>query len=254
MRFPSKLISDRICHNIFMDIFNSITKYQNIQENGNITKIKGIVILLKKIVQESNFDGGIIKDKKMIEKILKLIQPKDNSIKKDKDNKKANTNTTYKINLKYESSNKSDQKEKKEDICQIYPLESFYHLRYYISFIFQLPLKCIQIKKVEQNQNQLVKIYNINDDMDNIYDFINSTQKKKKEENNTFIVETIKNPFCDDTNENLRKFILNNTQLTSFLKKLLNEKNIDFTNDIYELIKDKLEKDDAIGEKGKNNK
>ena len=257
-RFLHSLDYTRLCNSLIIKIYGLLMDNQNLRENGNIIRIKGLVILLKKILDESNFYGEII-DKKIIEKIINPLKPKENNKPKETSKQKEqkepdikiektnNPTPTLKINLKYRLSENQEQNEILTDLCEIYPSEFFYHLRYYISYIFQIPLRCVQIKKYEQNQ--VTKIYNLFKDTENIYDYINN-KKKKKDEIDTFLVEKIKNPLCDDTKDNLRKLILNNSQLTDVLKKLLKEKDIDFVNDIFYIIKDKVQQDNNLGDKG----
>ena len=48
----------------------------------------------------------------------------------------------------------------------------------------------------------------------------------------------------------MRKLLLSNKNLNDILKGLLKEKNINFANDIFDLIKDKIEKDDNMNKEG----
>ena len=234
---PNKLYI-KLWKEIFVQIKDLFSKYSNIKENGNTTKIKGLITLIKKIIEESNSDGEIINDKYIIEKILKPIKSKSSDIKQDK--KPLNP---IKINLEYPTGEKDDIKVIK-DLCEIYPSEFFYHLRYYISYTFQIPVRCIQIKKIEQGQN--IQNFNLFNDFENIYEYID--KKKKKNETPIFSIKNIKNPFNDDSPENLKNLILKDKNLSDILKNLLKEKNIDFANDIFGLIKDKIERNDNLSE------
>ena len=240
----SKLYND-----LFFKINNLFEKYKNIKEKGNINKIKGLILLIKNIVEESNSDGEIIQDKYILEKIINPLKPKANEIKDDKT--PNNTNVIKTVNLQYISNNSSSKNEFTEvenDNCDIYPSECFYHLRYYISYTFKIPVRCIQIKKYEQNV--LNKDINIFNDYQKIYDLINDKKYKKKNEPDIFFVEKVKNPFCDDAKVTLKKLILSYKNLSENLKNLLKEKNIDFANDIFYLIKDKIEQSDNMNEEG----
>ena len=249
VRYPSPKIYKSYVGDILMKILDLFHQYKNIKEKENITKIKGLVLLMKNIVKESNSDGDIIKDKYILEKIINQLKPKSNEIKDDKTQNNTNTNVIKTVKLQYYDSNSKDEfTEVKNNNCDVYPSECFYHLRYYISYYFKIPLKCIQIKKYEPNElNNGINIFN---DYQNVYDLINDKKKKKKNEPDIFFVEKIKNPFCNDSIENLRKLILTEKSLSEILKNLLKEKNIDFANDIFDLIKDKIEKSQDMNKEG----
>ena len=251
-RYPSDKHYSKLYNDLFIKIHDLLSKYKNIKEEGNINKIKSLVTLIKNIVEESNSDGGVVEDKFILEKIINPLKTKVNEIKDDKvQNTAQNSQNLIKtVNLQYSVNNSSSKNEFtkiENDNCEIYPNELFYHLRYYISYKFKIPVKRIQIKKYEPNEsNYGINIY---DDNRNIYDLINDKKKKKKEPD-IFFIEKIKNPFCDDTKNNLRKLLLSNKNLNDILKGLLKEKNINFANDIFDLIKDKIEKDDNMNKEG----
>ena len=247
VRYSSSKSYKSYTNDIVIKILELFKQYQNIKEKGNINKIKGLVLLVKNIVEVSNSDGDIIKDKYILEKIINPLKPKQNEIKDDK--KQNNTNLIKTVQLQYyDSSSKNEFTEVQNNNCDIYPSECFYHLRYYISYNFKIPLKCIQIKKYEPNE--LNNGINILNDFQNVYEIINDKKKKKKNEPDIFFVEKIKNPFCDDAYDNLRKLILTGKTLSDILQNLLKEKNIDFANDIFDLIKDKIEKSEDMNKEG----
>ena len=260
---------------IFQKIIDLFSKYMNNKQNNNKIKIKGLVFLIKKIVDESNYNGDIIKDKNILNKLNEQFIPKNKGDNKDNKNNKENNNNkdnkdkaekkeinSIKINLNfpvYENTMKTDENFQfnpikiLKSVCEIYPSEFFYHLRYYISNAFQIPIKCIQINKNEQTPNpQSNKNNSINilSDYINIYDILD--KKKKKNEFDNFNVQKISNPFSDDAYDNLRKLIINDKNLNNYLKMLLKDKSIDFASDIFGLINDKIENNNIINNEGNN--
>ena len=245
MRFdyqPYKFYS-KFCTDIFQKILELFKKYKDLKNLSNINKLKGLVCLFKNIVEESNFDGEII-TKSISDAILKSLKPKDNNGIKDD---KSPTNIIKNINLEYAES-VNDGTVIKTNNCEIHPNEYFYQLRYYISYTFQIPIRRIQIKKYEPSEKiQPINIYN---DLINMYDIVNDKKKKKKGEIDLFRVESIKNPFSDDSKDNIRKLILNNTEILEIMRELLRNKNVDFANDIIGLMRGKIEINDSFNKEG----
>ena len=110
---------------------------QTIENNkDNNYQVKGLILLIKKIIDESENNGDVIQDKKIIDKIFEKFN---NNNKNDELNI-INENSSIKVNLEYPTEinvktkwkNKNKKKISKEtDECEIYATEFFYELRYY---------------------------------------------------------------------------------------------------------------------------
>lgn len=289
--------------NIYLGIrFNSIKEYQNFWKNiinKIIEKFKiiikkdkidnnainNLVILLKKIIEESNNDGNII-SKNIIDDLFETLIIKKKNEKKETNEdikNKENEEDLIKISLEYydiinnertsyikESEQNFfltdivvNQKKRKIKTFEVYPGELFYHLRYYISYQFKIPLKCIQIKTINHNftKNEFQK-YTLFNDCISILETLselkqNNQKVEKKEEVNLplFTIEKIKNPLNDEQEYNLKNMILENKELSNILEFLLNFKNYDYSINILYIInnKEKINKEKEIHELINNN-
>ena len=258
--------------------FSSEQKYKNFWDNitniiidnlkkNNDNTIKGLVNLLKKIIDESINDGEIITDKKIIDKLFENFKNDNN--KADNELTINDPNTPIKICLEYYSNkkttnikktkNKNNDNNKRYTIDnEIYKNEFFYHLKYYISYAFEIPLKCIEIEVKDnfstKDKKQDAQTYNLFDDFINIYtslpgldDYVNK-KNKKDEKPFIFSIKKIKNPMNDENINNLKNTINSNPELIKILMNLLKNKSGNYTKDIWNMIKDK---DDFIkNEKG----
>ena len=236
---------------------------QSIDNNNkdNNFQVKGLILLIKKIIDESMNNGGIIEDKKIIDKIFEKINNNNNNNKNDELNI-INENPPIKVIFEYptEINDKMKKKKKKQNLsketdeCEIYAKEFFYQLRYYISYKFRIPLKLIEIeipnetnpskdKKKNEEENKKNNKLNIFNDFINInYEYLNefiNKNNKKEEKSIKITIRQIENPFNDDKIENIQNIINSNKELSPILMKLLKNKNGDYTKDIWNMIKDK---------------
>ena len=270
-------------YNIIIDkIINSLNSLIENSEAKN-TSIKGLIILIKKLIDESMNDGDIIQDKALIDKILENCTKKNQKNNFNQTNNEELNNNNNKISIKaclelYEKSindisnnikkNKKNKKLPLEKVyCEIYREEFFYQLKYYISYAFKIPLKCIEIeihkdsnKDKDSNKNEEILRLNIFDDLFNfIILFLdlneNLNKNNQKEESQiTITVKKIENPLRIESNEeinNIKKLINSNKELQKILMNLLKNKNVDYTKDIWNMIKDKdnFQKENGIFEK-----
>ena len=251
--------------------------------------------LIKKITEESNKDGDIITYNRVIDNLFETLKTKKEDPKeKKKDvkngkkeakeelNRQKNEECPIKIRLEYYEFIKNEnpgmkkstkmfdifgvegKTEKRTNICEIYQEEFFFHLRYYISYQFKIPLKCIQIKRINNQQNasynssdkknktvdqkNTIKYNLFNDCMcllDVFPDLKQSKKKKEEKEENlpSFLIEKIQNPLNDDKEDNLKNQISKNEDISNILKNLLKNKNNDFGINIRSIISDKKEID-----------
>ena len=257
--------------------------------------VGNLMYLIKKITEESNKDGDIITYNRVIDNLFETLKTKKEDPKeKKKDvkngkkeakeelNRQKNEECPIKIRLEYYEFIKNEnpgmkkstkmfdifgvegKTEKRTNICEIYQEEFFFHLRYYISYQFKIPLKCIQIKRINNQQNasynssdkknktvdqkNTIKYNLFNDCMcllDVFPDLKQSKKKKEEKEENlpSFLIEKIQNPLNDDKEDNLKNQISKNEDISNILKNLLKNKNNDFGINIRSIISDKKEID-----------
>ena len=233
-------------------------KKSNEKNKNNNNAIKGLVTLLKKIIDESINDGDIIQDKLMIDKLLDNLGKGYNENNKELNNK---SNEEIKISLEYfnKTINKSSLEKFK---CTIFNDIYFYQLQYLLSYTFKIPLRCVglefeyeeTINPKDKHRNEIKKLaLNLYNDLVNLYTLLlnvkgNSTKNTKKEEICFSIkVEKINNPLNNEK-INIKNMINSNEELQKMLTNLLKIKNVDYTKDIWDIIKDK--DDFAKNEKG----
>ena len=219
----------------------------NNEENKNNNGIKGIIGLFKKIIEKSNNDGEIIKNKQIInslmDKVKNNLKEKENNdevikvlfnyiyFQKEEKEKNINTNTKIETEINEPISIKKE--------CEIYANEFFYYLRYNLSYEFQIPLKCIQISLPSKEGDSLN--LNLLEDYFPIYNAIKSIYNptpKKNEPMITIIVKKIINPLNEEKNANIKNIIKSNKELLSIFRDLLKKRNSNNTLDILEIVKD----------------
>ena len=220
--------------------------------NQNNPGIKGIIGLLKKIIEKSNNDGEIIKNKQIINGMMDKV--KNNLKEKEKDSNNNSIKVLFNYNYYKEDENdnkniigknKNDEQEikvkeiinmKKE--CELYPNEFFYYLRYELSYEFAIPLKCVEISIPYQEDDSLT--LNLFEDYFLVYETIKSYNfpNLKKNEQIIINVKKIINPLDDPKNANIKNIIKSNKELLSLLRDLLKKRNCNITSDILEIVKD----------------
>ena len=196
-------------------------------QKKNEIGIKGLLILINKLYAKIGYQGTIVTDLSGIpssdpqERYLsfKFI----NSY-----NKK-----TFRENVRYD--------------------EQFYILRYKISRVFDIPKNKIQFQydfKADNGTNSSMKF-----DLSNDFDFFNYSIIGDKKYDPSQILEIyiniIENPIIEIPNN--PKFLLESyNELYKILTDLLKEKNKSYTLDIWNLLKDDLDKNDDLNIKIKN--
>ena len=239
----------------YVEFWNKvINKIINEMDKEN-SSIKVLIELIKKIIDESENDGEIIKDKNIVLKVLENMKTKKKDIIDSNEESliESNEQKPTKICLRYEEEkeyiNSKKKKLKKNFINTEFEINQntcFYHLKYCLSYRFQIPLKCVNISE-EIPKNSKDKKSKENDDLTLFNDFVNiyaalidnQSKKSKKETMPVFIVKKIKNPLSDEDRENIKKVIDSHPSLQEKLMKLLKNKNGDYTQEIWNMIKGK---------------
>ena len=270
IRFSSIKIYNKVWESIVKEIIDNFKKAIN--DNIDNNAVKGLINVVKKIVDESSKDGDIILDKNIIDNIFKPLKEKKEQLNKDKDkdkdkNKDKNEIFPLKICLEYydDSNTKNSTGNKVSNICDIYEDELLYHLRYHISYKFNIPLNCIQIqnsknqnntndsnnnniqdgKSLYPRKNSKIPQYTLFDDSINILktfpELLQTLKKKNKKEETyqTLTINRIENPLNDSEIPNLKNLITSNKDLQNILKKLLKVKNNDYGTEIWGILNDK---------------
>ena len=270
IKFPSIKNYNKIWESILKEIIDNFKKAT--KDNIDNNAVKGLINVVKKIVDESSKDGDIIYDKQIIENLFKPLKEKKEQLNKDKEkdkdkDKDKNEIFPLKICLEYydDSNEKNSTGNKVSNICDLYEDEFFYHLRYYISNKFKIPINCIQIQnpKIQNSNNdtnnnsiqdgknllptKIPKIpqYTLLDDSINILkafpELLQTTKKKNKKEEayQTLTINRIENPLNDSEIPNLKNLITSNKELQDILKDLLKVKNNDYGTEIWGILNDK---------------
>ena len=266
-----KYFSKEKYNNIWSEVVSNIVSHlKNLSKNkkDNNFAIKGIIGLLKNIIQKSSDDGRIITDLRLIKNLMNKIgqdfgqknnEKKDNKSSKsnksnNKEEKKENESIRIMLEYSYYKEDENQEKiikNKKEKVKElikekrtdnIEKNEFFYYFRYFISFGFKIPLKCIQIE-LPKNCSDIPdenKKLNLFDDFFPLYDTLkNNFDFSKKTPPEILIkVHKIKNPLNDAKNVNIKNIIKSNSELLNILIDLLKNKNSDYTSDILEIVKD----------------
>ena len=227
-------------------VSNIINKLKDLvlKNDKNNPGIKGIIGLLKKIIEKSSDDGEIIKNKQVINILMDKVK---NNIKEKDSNNNIKVIFEYGYFKEEEKENNKDKeintikelvKIRKEG--EIYSSEFFYYLRYLLSYEFEIPLKCIQASIPTKDEDDPI-ILNLLDDYFPIYgpikSIFNQTSKKNGQKIN-ISVRKIKNPLNDEKKPNIKNIIKSNKELLSILRDLLKKRNSDNTLDILEIVKD----------------
>jgi len=268
IKFSSINNYKKVWDSILKEIIDNFKKAtdNNIDNNA----VKGLICVVKKIVDESSKDGDIILDKTLVENLFKPLKNKKEQLNKDKDkdkDKDKNEIFPLKICLEYydDSNEKNSIGNKVSNICDIYEDELFYHLRYYISNKFKIPLNCIQIqnskiqnttndannnniqdgKNLLPTKNSKIPQYTLLHDSINIIktfpELLQTIKKKNKKDETyqTIIINKIENPLNDSEIPNLKNLITSNKELQTILQNLLKVKNNDYGTEIWGILNDK---------------
>ena len=242
----------------YVEFWKKIINKIIIEMDKESNSIKVLIELIRKIIDESENDGEIIKDKNIVQRVLENMKITKKEIIEDNGESlmESEEQKTTKICFRYEEEkenlNPKKKKSKKNIINSEFEINKntfFYHLKYYLSYRFQIPLKCIEISE-EISKNSKDKKNKENDDLTLFNDFVNiyvkfpelfenQLKKSKKEIIPVFIVKKIKNPLNDENRQNIKKVIDTHPFLQEKLMKLLKNINGDYTQEIWNMIKGK---------------
>ena len=239
----------------YVEFWNKIINKIIIEMDKESNSIKVLIELIRKIIDESENDGEIIKDKNIVQKVLenmKITKKDDNGESLMESNEQKMTKICFRYEEVKENLNPKKKKSKKNIINSEFEINKntfFYHLKYYLSYRFQIPLKCVDISE-EISKNSKDKKNKENDDLTLFNDFVNiyikfpelfenQLKKGKKEIIPVFNVKKIKNPLNDENRQNIKKVIDTHPSLQEKLMKLLKNKNGDYTQEIWNMVKGK---------------
>ena len=203
---------------------------ENQKTELNEIGIKGLINLINKIYQKFGQQGKIATD-------LSNLSSNSDSIETNKyisfrftnsvDKQKFRTNVSY-----------NDQ---------------FYILRYKISYAFDIPLNTIQFEYEYKSDSGTIlsKKFDLSNDFDYFNQSIVGNKKYDPTQVLDIIINIIENPIIEAKNN--PKFLLNSiSELYKILSKLLKDKNKSYILDVWNLLKDDLDKNEDLNLKMKN--
>ena len=269
IKFPSIEKYKNFWNEIITYIINVLKKLLLEKNNNDNNKgIKGIIGLLKTIIEKSSDDGEILKNRQIINGLMDKVildskdkdKEKENKKEKEKDyknfikvifeytyfkekesnkeNNNINTNSNNTKNKNDVDKNQVNDMQTQRKSWEIYRTEFFYYLRYQLSLEFEIPLKRVQIT-IPTKDDDTIKL-NLYQDYLPIYDLIKSNMDLTKKNPEIIInVRKVDNPLNDVKSANIKNIIKSNKELLSILRDLLKRKNSYNTLDILEIVKDK---------------
>ena len=242
IRMKEKADYERFWRQFFLIINSKLDLVM--KENKNEKAIKGIISLIKKIIERTNNKGEKVKT---LNQILQESNINNNNI-----NQVENENLFKEFSF---IGNNNETKMTCSYDIKITNKEFFYILRYKLSNFFKIPVNLVKIV-VEINENNLKnnpeiddfknEEYTLLDDFKNsyqIFDNIYKLKKKYEKLNIRLKVMSLNNhPFIEKIKENPKNIMNNNQSLSIKLMNLLKKKNGDYIMDVWLLVKDDIEK------------
>ena len=236
---------EKFWNNIANNIYKKLDYLLKERKGDNELGIQGIISLIKKIENKSNEKGQIIKDVSRIKKEISINKAKKNKIKKNQKNKNSSKTQKTSKDFSFRGFSGENGQLLNYDI-KVEETDYFYMLRYQLSNFYKMPLNTITAT-IDEQQCAIGKLKNIEfnlfNDFDNIYTPLNELEKKFSEKNKgkknplIFEVKSIKNEKLNS----IKNIIKKDQQLTELLK----QKNAQYTFDVWLLVKEENQKNNA---------
>ena len=265
-KYPKKSEAINYYNSFISTLINNLNKSIGNEENEkNEIGIKGILILVKKIFDNINSSSIIIQDKKQIPDIKKKKKKKkeekkeEEEKKNDEEKKEENEEEENKKNDDEQNEKINNEKNKKNDNVYIefqykgtngnycckynYP---FYYVRFTISYFFHIPLNNISfIYETTENKKSVLRQFDLCDDFDLFIEKVFKNEKLKSNKQYIIQIKNTHNPLIDLEN-NPQKLLTNDESFQKNLTNLLRDKNKSYLNEVWLLLKEKMEKNKHI--------
>ena len=224
-KFPKKKEAENYINSFINTLNDNLNKLIEIDKKTNEFSIKSILILVKKIFENIN-SGGLIIDK--VSDIPNID---------DKNNKDKNDTNPVILALNCAGI-------KKKFFCfNNFP---FYILRFNISNEFNIPVNNIKVEyETMENRKKIIREFDMTDDFDLFNETVFKGEKINYEKYYLIQISNYHNPLIDLEN-NPQKILMNNDAFQKILIDLLRDKNKSYINEVWYLIKEKIEKNEHI--------
>ena len=128
----------------------------------------------------------------------------------------------------------------------------FYYVRFTLSYYFKIPLNNISfIYKTTENKKNVLRQFDLCDDFDLFVEKVFKDEKIKSKKKYEIQVKNTHNPLIDLEN-NPQKILTNDENFQKNLTNLLRDKNKSYLNEVWNLLKEKMEKNKHIKNQIKN--
>ena len=225
-KYPKKQESENYSNLFISTLLDNLNKAYDEKEKNEIA-IKGILILVKKIFENISSSGSIIQNRNEIPKLKNNKKEEEEKNEKKKDN---NENKGIIICLLFSGI------KKKLIILNNYP---FYFIRYSISNEFQIPLNNIKLQY--QTKKKIIREFDLCDDFELFNQIVFKDEKINNEKMYTIKIINEHNPLID-LEKNPQKILTENENFQQKLTDLLKDKNKSYLNEVWNLVKEKMEK------------
>ena len=230
-KFPKKKEAENYINSFIKTLNDNLNKIIEIDKESNEFSIKSILILVKKIF-ESIKSGGLIIEKSSDVPNINTQNNKDNN-----NNNNNNNNNPVILVLNCLGI-------KKKFFCfNNFP---FYLIRFNVSNEFNIPVNNIKFEyETIENRKKIIREFDMTDDFDLFNETVFKGEKINYEKYYLIQISNYHNPLIDLEN-NPQKILMNNDAFQKILIDLLRDKNKSYINEVWYLIKEKIEKNEHI--------
>ena len=229
-KFPKKKEAENYVNSFIKTLNDNLNKIIEIDKESNEFSIKSILILVKKIF-ESIKSGGLI--------IEKSSDVPNINTQNNKDNNNNNNNNNNPVILVLNCLGI-----KKKFFCfNNFP---FYLIRFNVSNEFNIPVNNIKFEyETIENRKKIIREFDMTDDFDLFNETVFKGEKINYEKYYYIKITNYHNPLIDLEN-NPQKILTNNEGFQKILTDLIRDKNKSYLNEVWNLIKEKIEKNEHI--------
>ena len=219
-KFPKKEEAKDYFNSFIEKLILNLKKIIDNERDEN--KIKGILNLVKKINENKINEGSLIKKESNLPKL---------DTEKNKDNK------FIRIYFHYSGF---------KTLIKVYHYYPIYYIRYKVSLIYNIYPNIIKFKFENlENKTKNIKEFDLCDDFYLFNDTIFKDMKIDYDYFYNIIVLKSNNPF-DNIENNPKKILNKNKEFHKILIDLSKDKDKIYSNDVWDLLKDKIEKNYAL--------
>ena len=262
-KYPKKPEATNYYNSFISTLINNLNQAIGNNENEkNEIGIKGILILVKKIFDNINSNSNIIQERNQIPEIKNNEEKKVKEEKNEEEKKEENEDEDNKNEENEKLKNTKNIINEKVNLEFIYKGINgnficnynfpFYYVRFSLSYYFKIPLNNISfIYKTTENKKNVLRQFDLCDDFDLFVEKVFKDEKIKSKKKYEIQVKNTHNPLIDLEN-NPQKILTNDENFQKNLTNLLRDKNKSYLNEVWNLLKEKMEKNKHIKNQIKN--